>query len=406
MMNILKFSFWVLILGVPTGFLMASSSPVQQPAEIRIDGNRFLLKGSNFRIQSVGLEPFMPGEMPPQPPVKLDYHYALSKIKELNCNTVYFLTGSPENIPPAFFQQAKAQGIYVILGLWFSAEADDYHGHKNDFQSDEFKEHVKGLIRALTDKYHHLEGVDYSSQILYVTLGNEFLEHAVAETKWHHRDITSYTGHYAAVAHGHPVECFLAEMVDYFKTYEAEHYGQIHYVSHHTWPPVSPKPLKNDFLDVISYNLYSYWPESVKHHKKGSSSGTPYQGALEEIAVLYPAKPVVVSEVGVSVAPKGTMISTTEAGQATEIAARWQDIVTANRHIAGASIHQLFDQWWKNFDSGDKKPSDAIQHDPGDTEQWFGIIEVGGNPDKPEFRERPAFDMLKKMWMPIDPPRR
>jgi hypothetical protein len=344
------------------------------------------------------MEVFMPGEKPGVLPKKLDYTYALAQTKELHANAVYLLTGDPDNLQPAFFQQARAQKLPIILGLWFSAEASDYAGHSGDFQNEAFKTYVKSRIRAFVDKYHNLDGTDYSNDILYATLGNEFLEPAIQDTYWRHRKTTSYKGKYVSVSDAHPVECFLAEMMDYYKTYEAERYGVIHYVSHHTWFPVSPKILKNRFLDVISYNFYSYWPPEVERHGGGSATKTPYQGALEEILALYPDKPFVVSEFGISVAPKNATVGTDEKGQAAEIAARWKDIVTANRYVAGGTVHQLFDQWWKDDNVGETPIFDELEHDPTDREEWFGLIEIEGSAEQPVYRQRPACTRLKELW--------
>jgi len=376
---------------------------IQQPTVLRIAGTHFLINDQEFRVRSVGLEPFMPGEMPPKPPTKLDYTNAVAQIKALHANTVYMLTGDPSNLQPAFFQRARAEGLYIILGLWFSGDADDFKGHTGDFQAPEFKEHVKSLIRNLVDRYHHMEDVDYSSQILYVSLGNEFQENAIRKTSTLHPNTHIYSGKYATISSADPTECFLAEMTDYYKSYEAEHYKEIHYVSHHTWPVVSPKLVKNKFLDVISYNLYSYWPESVSGHKISRASGTAYQGALEELASQYPGKPFVVSEFGISVAPKNVTSGTTEPGQATEIVARWKDIVSSSRYIAGGSVHELYDQWWKDDNVGPVPPQDENEHDPTDREEWFGLIEIGGTVDQPVFRLRPAFEALKNLWSLPDP---
>lgn len=369
-----------------------STKIIQQPENLKIINEKLYLNGSEYYIKSIGLEPFMPGEYPLVYPVKSNYTYALSNIKELNANTVYLLTGDPANLQEAFFQRAKAEGIFIILGLWFSGEADDYQGHSGDFQNSYFKNHVKNLIRQFINKYHNINGTDYSSQILYVILGNEFSSATISSTAASHPNITNYNGKYVSVSGINPTECFMAEMMDYFKTYEAENYNEIHYISHHTWPVVSPWQMKNNFLDIISYNLYSYWPPFVSGHSGGSSTGTPYQGALEELASYYTNKPFVVSEFGISVAASNVTVGTNLTGQSNEMAARWQDITTANRYIAGGCIHELFDQWWKD-DGVFPHPSgpDQDEHDPTDREEYFGLINVEGPVAAPTYTNRPAF---------------
>ncbi len=376
------------------------SAPTQQPVNFKIIDDKFYLNDQVFRLKCIGLEPFMPGESPNigSYPTKLDYSYAMAKIKEMNANAVYLITGDPANLQPAFFREAKEKGLHIVLGLWFSGEADDYQGHQGDFQDPGFKNHVKSLIRRLVDRYHKINGTDYSSQILYITLGNEFSEWTINNTNSLHPDITSYSGKYVSID-GNPTECFLAEMMDYIKIYEANTYGRIHYITYHTWPVVSPQLMKNRFLDIIAYNLYSYWPDNVSRHPGGSATGTPYQGALEEYASIYPKKPFIVSEFGISVAPDNVTAGTDLKGQADEIADRWRDIITANRYIAGGSIHELFDQWWKD-DGVEPAPKsmDHKEHDPTDREEWFGIIEVSGTVKASVFRERPVFDKIREMF--------
>lgn len=372
---------------------------IQTPTNFRITNNKFTYDHIDYLVKSIALEPFMPGETPLDDPVKLNYTNTLQKIKQLNANTVYLLTGAPSNLQTAFFQSARAEGINIILGLWFSADADDYAGHSGDFQNSYFKDHVKNLIRQFTDKYHNISGTDYSSQIIYATLGNELMSAAINNTTALHPFITSYKGRFVSISNANAVECFLAEMTDYYKTYEAESYGQTHFVTHHTWPEVSPWLMKNSFLDIISYNLYSYWPAFVTGHAGGSSTGTPYQGALEELASYYTNKPFVVSEFGISVASNNVTIGTNLSGQSNEMISRWQDITTANRFIAGGSIHELYDQWWKD-DGVDPPPSgpDEDEHDPTDREEYFGLIRVEGPLAAPTFYERPAFWAVTNMF--------
>jgi|GEM_PF-2676840 len=377
----------------------SSYNVVRQPVNFEISSNRFYLNAGEFRIKSIALEPFMPGETPQDYPVKLNYTNALSNMKAMNANTVYLLTGASSNLQASFFERAKVEGLYIILGLWFSAVADDYVGHSYDFQNSFFKDHVKDLIRQFINKLHNINGVNYSDQVLYLTLGNEFIDTAINNTTTLHPSITSYSGRYVSITGATPTECFLAEMMDYCKTYEADNYHEIHYISHHTWPVVSPSLTKNSFLDVISYNLYSYWPPFVSGHSGGSVTGTPYQGALEELATNYPGKPFVVSEFGISVASSNVTIGTNLTGQSNEIVSRWQDIITAVPYVVGGSIHEYMDQWWK--DDGVAPPPDGPdedEHDPTDREEYFGLMAIEGTVAVPIFSRRPSFYGVKKMY--------
>ncbi len=408
--NYTKLILCIFTFSLITGITACSDDPAagsSSSSVVTIINNKIYVDGTNFRVKSIGFEPFMPGESPGDQdyPTKINYTYALQKIKALNCNTVYLLTGDPANLQTAFFEQAKAEGIFIILGLWFSGDADYWQGTNGNFHDPGFKSHVKSLITNFIKKYHDIGGVDYSSQILYVTLGNELQEWAINQTMSINPSITSYIGNYvSANSPSHPVECFLAEMADYYKTYEMQNYGHTHYISHHTWPTVSPGILKFSFLDIISYNVYSYWPASVSGHAGGSVTGTPYQGALEEFAGYYPNKPFVISEFGRSVAPTGTNLPvTTQIGQAVELFNRWTDITTAVPYIAGGSIHELFDQWQKDGWPFNDGSSGKNWHNDADYEEWFGIIGITNSDVTdydllPKYDLRPAFYTTQNMY--------
>ncbi|MCK5267693.1 MAG: hypothetical protein KAR07_05985 [Spirochaetes bacterium] len=410
--NYTKLILCIFTFSLITGITACSDDPAagsSSSSVVTIINNKIYVDGTNFRVKSIGFEPFMPGESPGDQdyPTKINYTYALQKIKELNCNTVYLLTGDPANLQTAFFEQAKAEGIFIILGLWFSGDAEYWPGGNStivNFQDVGFKTHVKTLITNFIIKFHNIGGVDYSSQILYVTLGNEFTTDALTRTVTDHPTLTSYNGTYVSAASGsHPAECFLAEMADYFKKFEMQNYGHTHYITHHTWPTVSPGIVKFSFLDIISYNVYSYDPPSVSGHAGGSVTGTPYQGALEEYVSFYPNKPFVVSEFGRSVAPDGTASPVTnQVGQAVELLNRWTDI-TSTTNIAGGSIHQLFDQWHKNGYQFPNEFNSKDSHNTVDYEEWFGIIGITNSDVTdydllPKYDLRPAFYTTQNMY--------
>jgi hypothetical protein len=368
-----------------------------------IEGNHFYLDGEEFRVKSIGLELFMPGENPGginSIPDDIDHAWAMEKIKELNANTVYTNFGVAQALQEDFFVEAERQDLFIILGIWFSGEANDYNGHSGDFQNSYFKEHVKSLFRSFVDRIHTGFSKDYSERILYINIGNEFSENVVRSTNTSHSDIDYYEGtYYSSPSGAGATAAFLAEMADYLKTYEMDNYQTSHNIAHHTWPVVTPALLDPSFLDIITVNLYSYWPDFVSSHSPGSHTGTPYQGALEELATPYPDKPFIVSEFGMSNAPDHTHGYTTdEAGQGLELKNRWEDITTASSWIAGGSIHEFMDQWWKNDYWNSSDYQSEFEHDRDDQEEWFGLIEVGGLLESPEFKEKSAFETVAEFY--------
>lgn len=384
--------------------VIAPQDPVpSDQTELTINGSGLLLDGEPFVIKGVVFETFYPGEGPgtaDSVPDDMPYYCMLSKAKEMGANTVYSAFGEVEQMQEAYFKAAAALDINIIVGIWFSGEADDYRGNSGDFQNPAFKDHVRNHIKATIDRLHTGFSEDYSGQVIYLNLGNEFSETAVNNTNNMYNDMTPYSGtHVSAPSGANPTESFLAEMADYAKGYEQNTYGVTHPVTHTTWPVVSPSSVDTGFLDIVSYNLYSYWPLFVAEHAPGSVTGTAYQGALEELAGNAADRPFVVSEFGRSTAPESDHDGAgSEDAQADELLGRWRDIAMGPANVVGGLIFELVDQWHKNDFEHAGDADSRLTHDSGDAEEWFGVIELSGDRDAPVFKEKHAFSAIKAEW--------
>jgi len=155
------------------------------------------------------------------------------------------------------------------------------------------------------------------------------------------------------------------------------------------------------FLDFISHNAYSYAvPYYRPQTKKGSSSGTYFQGWLEEIKSKNPTLPLLITETGLSVSPNAANVGppnygyggNTEQEQSTGILQNLKDIETSSLPIAGVCIHEYLDAWWK-FGL-----EDSYSQDPNDIEEWFGIARLKKSDNWYETEFRPIYHELKNHW--------
>jgi hypothetical protein len=374
------------------------SSQIATHFEIR--GNQFYLNDEPFFLRGVGFELFAPGESPGTNngvPDSLPFHCLLKQAKTMGVNTVHISIGDVSQLTQPLLEAVRANELNLSVGIWFNGEANNYQEAHWDFQAPAFRNHVKHHIEAVVDAFHIKFDQDYSDLILYFELGNELSAQAINITNTTHPDWPEFTGEFFTVAAGaNATESFLAEMANHIKVYEQAHYGTQHYISHKTWPVVSPALLDTRVLDFISYNLYSYWPDFVSLHPPSVLTGTSYLGALEELASKSTDKPFIVSEFGLSTAPASLMDNTgDECQQALEITDRWIDINNSPSNVMGGVMFELVDQWQKNDYLHTTDGASQYSHDETDSEEWFGLIEMNGSLAVTTFRIKPVMPIVQ-----------
>ncbi|MDD5132531.1 MAG: T9SS type A sorting domain-containing protein [bacterium] len=366
------------------------------PTGIGKTDNMLTMNGEDFQVKSIYLLAWLPGENPGigEQPLQADYNEIMSNIKATGANTVTVLHAL---MPAAFYQQARAHGLKIIQGIWFTQDLVD-------FQNETLKSQIKADIKAMIDNFHNAGGVDYSEDIIFLNIGNELGEYGINTTNNAHPGTTSYTGNYiSAPAGSNATECFLAEICDYAVTYEINTYGVRHYVSHSTWSQVSPALLDTGFLDMVSYNVYSYWPDWMLTYQGGSVTGTPYQGYIEDMKTYYAAKPFYISEFGYSTAPlKPDTACVSEQEQADGIKARWLDISTAKVPLAGGTVFNYQDEWWTQANTAAwPSVADEDEHAQDDREEWFGIVKIDGTSSSNyTVTKKPAYYAVEDMYTP------
>ena len=81
-----------------------------------------------------------------------------------------------------------------------------------------------------------------------------------------------------------------------------------------------------------------------------------------------------------------------EAEQAVGILQNLADIEMASISIAGVTIHEYLDAWWK-FGL-----VDSLSQDPDDIEEWFGIVRLVPDGARYSTEPRPAYLDIAAKW--------
>jgi hypothetical protein len=363
------------------------------------DGNVILENGSPLLIRGVVYVPGYPGSLPWEiehstvlaEELRSSIDQDIRNIKAMGANTVRFW-GAPAYCYEALKNEG---GLAFIQTIWIDGEA-------SDFQSLHFKEMTKSYIRSVIDRIYSVF-TDNNPPLLLYLLGNELSAESILATDAAHPDINSYDGNYIHTdSNITATEAFLAEMADYLKGYEADNYGNASLVSYANFI-YTADIIDTPFLDLRVHNVYPYdIPHLRPETAVGSSSGTLFQGWIEELKLRYPNIPLLIAETGLSVSPHAPHSGpphygyggNTEAEQAACLQERITDISSTILPMAGVCIHEYLDAWWK-FGL-----EDSYTQDPDDVEEWFGITRFveSGNWYETEFR--PAYEFIRQIWQP------
>jgi hypothetical protein len=369
-------------------------------AQFSVDADFIYKGGERFDLRGVVYVPGQPGylpweiegmtSLPAEVTSRIDSD--LAGIKALGANTVR-LWGAP-----AYCYEAirALGGLNILQTIWLD-------GHVSDFQSTVFKNQSKSYIRTVVDRMYAAYP-DNNPPVVAFLVGNELSDASILSTNQAHPGITSYTGNYYIADNINASEAFIAEMADYLRTYEWQTYGRTSLISYAN-EIRTVDLIDTPFLDFRSQNAYSYAvPFFRPQTLPGSASGTLYQGWVEELKNMHPGVPLLITETGLSVSPNAVHQGppnygyggNTEAEQATGILQNLTDIQSASFPIAGVTIHEYLDAWWKfGFE-------DSLSQDPDDVEEWFGIVRLVPDGAGYSTEPRPAYVQVRAMWEPLD----
>ena len=384
--------------GSGPGAPSAQDEPDDAPTQFSIDADFIYKDGERFDLRGVVYVPGQPGYLPweiegmislPADVIsRIDTD--LAGIKALGANTVR-LWGAPAYCYEAIWALG---GLNILQTIWFD-------GHVSDFQNTAFKTHSKSYIRTVVDRVYAAYPNNNPPVVAFL-VGNELSDASILSTNQAHPDITSFTGNYFTAENINASEAFVAEMADYLSTYEWETYTRISLISYAN-EIRTIHLIDTPFLDFRSQNAYSYAvPFFRPQTLPGSATGTLYQGWIEELKYMHPGVPLLITETGLSVSPNAAHRGppnygyggNTEAEQAAGILQNLTDIQSASISIAGVTIHEYLDAWWK-FGL-----EDSLSQDPDDIEEWFGMVRLVPDGTGYSTEPRPVYDQVRAIWEP------
>jgi hypothetical protein len=362
-----------------------------------VDQNQIFKNGIPFTVRGVVYVPFYPGYLPwvierenvLDPVLNARIEEDIRLIKSMGANTIR-LWGAPKKCYEAIKQQG---GIHFIQTIWID-------GEQNDFQENGFKEQTKAYVREVVDRIYGVFS-DKNPPLVAYLMGNELSRNSILQTNLAHPTLNTYQGVFVRTSGVvNATEVFLAEMADYLKQYESSRYGRKSLVSYAN-DIRTAYDIDVPFLDFRSHNAYSY---AVPYYRPGtlpgSTTGTKFQGWVEELKRRFPDKPLLLTETGLSVSPNAQQVGAPNYGyggnseleQAAGIISNLEDINTASVKIAGACIHEYLDSWWKfGLD-------DSYTQDGNDVEEWFGLMRMFRSGNGYSVTPRPAYQMLQGRW--------
>lgn len=360
--------------------------------------NHFILKNNiPFEVRGVVYVPGYPGTLPweTEQNTNLPLNFSnsinqdLINIKAMGANTVR-LWGAPKKC----YESIKAiGGLAILQTIWVN-------GDQVDFQDSTFKASTKSYIRTVIDRIYSVY-TNKNPPIIAYLVGNELSASSISSTNLAHLSTNSYQGLYVFTNRSiNATEAFIAEMADYVKEYEFTNYGRRSLVSYSNEIRTADM-IDTDFLDFRCHNVYS---DAVPTYRPltqaGSSTGSLFQGWVENLKGRYPAIPLLFTEMGLSVSPQANHVGppnygyggNTEQEQALGLVSNLEDLRTSNLPVAGSCIHEYLDSWWK-FGL-----QDSYTQDPYDVEEWFGLVKIVASGGWYNTQFRPSYLSLKQRW--------
>lgn len=371
------------------------NSPAKTMQPFQVNENFILRTGEVYPVKGIVYVPGFPGYLPWEieksthlpAPVKTRIRSDLEGIRETGANTVR-LWGAPRYCYEAI---RELGGLAILQTIWIDAMAPD-------FQNESLKRQTREYIRFVVDRIH---SVFQEPPLIGYLVGNELEQSSILSTNRAHPEVSIFSGAYIKTDSSRTAtECFLAEMAEYIISYSVEMYNYRPLVSYAN-DIRTFESLKTPFLDFQSQNAYSYAvPYYRPEQTPGSTSGTLYQGWIETLKTAQSNQPLLISETGLSVSPGSPHTGppnygyggNTEAEQAAGILQNLQDIETAGYPIAGVIVHEFLDSWWKYG------RDDSFIHEPGDPEEWFGLVSLHPDGDWFATWPRAAFYTVQSHW--------
>lgn len=347
---------------------------------------RFIAKGTSIVdlqkneavfFKGIGYSPYLPGEsaIPDSSPGddgRYKEHFKL--LKKLGVNYLHVF---PRHMPQGFFAAMDKTDLVYGQDIWLKDSA-------NDFLDPQYQQKALKRVKATID---HNYRVGRPDRLVLFSIGDEWEPESIARTDALHARQTSFEGKHVRATNRTPSEVALAQLIDAAMDYELITYGQRHLYCHTSFTHVGPladrydlevpflSALTPDIGDLMCLNVYLY-AKGVVSSPPGSTTGTPLQGYLEQLAAQS-SKPIFITQSGLSTSPISSKpwIPRFGGNRVEDVPdvfrAIWRDLRTAKQHekFCGLSFFEFQDEWWKNGDH----QTDADTQAPKDLEEWFGI---------------------------------
>jgi len=371
----------------------------------------------------------LPGCFPSEFKATKDQYYEwLEQMGDLGANVVRVYT----ILPPEFYEAMKRynfnnsnQPVYLVQGVWAYVLEEGSYGDSSyieDFHS-EIRDvinviHGNAVINARPGHAHGVYNADVSQHTTSIILGREWEPNTVSDMKWQFPERNSYQGVFFSVPDGQPMECWIAETLDYAAKYETSAYKFQHALSFVNWLPLDPmyhdsewiewdevREYDNDLETIdpgkihdsplfkagyfASYHAYPYYPDFVyndpKYRQAECSHGRcTYYGYLQDLVQAHPGMPVVIAEFGV---PSSRSASHFEPGGMNQGGHSEEEQGRINAHLisdinesgaAGAILFAWIDEWFKHnwllMDFELPEERNKLWHNLEDPEQNFGVL--------------------------------
>ncbi|HEX03557.1 MAG TPA: hypothetical protein ENH10_00150, partial [Bacteroidetes bacterium] len=292
-------------------------------------------------IKGFNLGAALPGCFPSEFKATEEMYYEwLEQMADLESNSIRTYT----ILPPEFYQALKSYNfnnndhpIYLIQGVWAYVLEEGSYGDSTYIE--DFHAETRDVIdvihgnAVIEPRRGHASGVytaDVSRYTAALILGREWEPNTVSDMRWQYPERTSYQGVFFSVPNGQPMECWIAETLDYTARYETATYNLQHALSFVNWLPLDPmyhdsewiewdevREFDND-LEIIdpgnihdsplfkpgyfaSYHAYPYYPDFVyndaKYQEAECSNGQcTYYGYLQDLIAAHDNMPVVIAE--------------------------------------------------------------------------------------------------------------
>jgi hypothetical protein len=365
-------------------------------------------------VKGINLGPARPGYFASEAPEdEATWETWLGMIADLGANAVRVYTLQP----PAFYRalathngETGSRRLWLLQGVWADLPPQDNFddaGYVSWFQAeiarvvdavhgDLILEPERGNARGIYD-------ADVSGDTLAWIVGREWEPFAVAAYEQRHPDHCSHPGRFVTVSSGHPMECWIAGILDYTAGYEARRHGQARPLTFANWPTLDPLfhptestrseedqlrhrltgeplPARTDLAwddDAVSvdaslisgsqdfpagifasYHVYPNFPyfmnlDPTYAQVRDADGVNRYAGYLRALKAHHGRQPVLVAEFGMSTSrgtahlqPEGLNHGGHDEAEAMRQTARLLDSISRER-MAGGVAFEFMDEWFK-----------------------------------------------------------